>query len=133
MNILFRFDASEELLERVRSLATDGIQITCAPESEDTTYQSALPEAEVIWHVLKPIDAAQIARAPKLRLIQKIGVGVNTIDLDACRARGIAVCNMPGTNTRAVAEMALLLMLACLRRLNTLDAGVRRSGGWGEG
>ena len=48
-----------------------------------------------------------IAGAPRLRLIQKIGVGVNTIDLEAARARGIAVCNMPGTNTPAVAEMTL--------------------------
>ncbi len=49
--------------------------------------------------------------------IQKIGVGVNTIDLDAAKARGIAVCNLPGTNARAVAELTLALMLAVLRRV----------------
>ena len=53
-----------------------------------------------------------IAAAPRLRLIQKIGVGVNTIDLDAAKARGIPVCNLPGTNSRAVAELTLALMLA---------------------
>jgi lactate dehydrogenase-like 2-hydroxyacid dehydrogenase len=42
-----------------------------------------------------------------LKLIQKIGVGVNTIDLEAAREHGVAVCNMPGTNSRAVAEMTL--------------------------
>ncbi len=73
-----------------------------------------------------------IAAAPRLRLIQKIGVGVNTIDLDAAKARGIAVCNLPGTNSRAVAELTLALMLAVLRRLPRFDAAIarRRAGPW---
>ena len=49
-------------------------------------------------------------------------MGVNTIDLEAASAAGIAVCNMPGTNSRAVAEMTLLLMLSTLRRLPQSDA-----------
>ena len=72
-----------------------------------------------------------IAAAPRLRLIQKIGVGVNTIDLEAARARGIAVCNLPGTNARAVAELTLALMLAVLRRLPRFDAAMRR-GAWAD-
>ena len=83
----------------------------------------------MLWHVLKPVTAQVIARAPKLRLIQKIGSGVNTIDLEAAKRRGIAVCNLPGTNSRAVAEMTLLLMLACLRRLPDLHGHVK-SGTW---
>ena len=66
-----------------------------------------------------------IAAAPKLKLIQKIGIGVNTIDLEAAKARGIPVCNLPGTNSRAVAELTLALMLAALRRLPRFDAGLR--------
>ena len=83
----------------------------------------------MLWHVLKRCTAEMIAAAPKLRLIQKIGVGVNTIDLDAAKARGIAVCNLPGTNARAVAELTLALMLAVLRRLPRFDAAMRR-GEW---
>jgi hypothetical protein len=74
-----------------------------------------LPDAEVLLRILKPLTKAVIDRAPALRLIQKIGVGVNTIDLEAARARGIAVANMPGTNTKAAAETAPMLMLAALR------------------
>ena len=70
-------------------------------------------------------------RAPRLKLIQKIGVGVNTIDLDAAKARGIAVCNLPGTNARAVAELTLALMLAVLRRMPRFDAAMRR-GVWSD-
>jgi phosphoglycerate dehydrogenase-like enzyme len=57
-------------------------------------------------------------------------VGVDTIDLEAARAQGIAVCNMPGANTRAVAELTLLLMLAALRRLAELDRQTRAGKGW---
>ncbi len=90
-----------------------------------------LPQTDVLWHVLKRCTSEMIAAAPKLRLIQKIGVGVNTIDLDAAKARDIAVCNLPGTNARAVAEMTLALMLAVLRRLPRFDAAMRR-GAWSD-
>ena len=123
--ILFHFDGSEALRQRLQPLG-----ITLCPESDEAGFDRLLPEVEVLWHVLKPVTEAVIARAPRLRLIQKIGIGVNTIDLEAARRRGIAVCNLPGTNTRAVAEMTLLLMLACLRRLPDLDAAVR-AGQWG--
>ena len=89
-----------------------------------------MADAEVLWHVLKPVTAKVMAAAPKLKLIQKLGVGVNTIDLEAARARGIAVANMPGTNSAAVAEMALSLMLAVLRRTVYFDELTRSGEGW---
>lgn len=128
MKVLFRFDASEALRRKV---AAFGVEV--CPESDDAAYQRLLPEIEVLWHVLKPVTAEHIAAAKKLRLIQKIGTGVNTIDVDAAKKRGIAVCNLPGTNSRAVAEMTLLLMLACLRRLPELNDSVKTqswAGAW---
>ncbi|MCW5774387.1 MAG: 3-phosphoglycerate dehydrogenase, partial [Rhodospirillaceae bacterium] len=113
MKVLFRYDCGPALAARFADYPALAIA-TCS-EADDSGYARHMEEAEVLWHVLKPVTAAHIAAAPKLRLIQKIGVGVNTIDLEAARARGIAVCNMPGTNSRAVAEMTLLLMLAALR------------------
>ena len=126
MSILFHFDGSEALRQR---LAPRGI--TLCPESDTSAFEALLPQVEVLWHVLKPVTDEIMKRAPRLRLIQKIGVGVNTIDVAAAKRRGIAVCNLPGTNTRAVAEMALLLMLACLRRLPDLHSSVRRAR-WGD-
>jgi phosphoglycerate dehydrogenase-like enzyme len=125
MKVLFRFDASGALARRVAGLSGDGIEVLCCPEAEDTEYESLLPGIDVLWHVLQPVTAGQIAAAKKLKLIQKIGSGVNTIDVEAARLRDIAVCNLPGVNSRAVAEMTLLLMLACLRRLPELDSMVR--------
>lgn len=124
MKVVFHFDGSEALRAR---LETQGI--TLCPESDDAAFARLLPETQVLWHVLKPVTAHVIAAAPKLELIQKIGSGVNTIDIDAARRRGIAVCNLPGTNSRAVAEMTLLLMLACLRRLPALCECVQK-GDW---
>ena len=126
MKVVFHSAAGPDLAAR---LLIPGLDITACPEEDDAQLARLLPECEVLWHVLKPCTAAMIEAAPRLRLIQKIGVGVNTIDLDAARARGIPVCNLPGTNARAVAELALTLMLAALRRVPLFDAELRR-GRW---
>ena len=123
MKVVFHFDGTDALRARL------GDVILC-PESDTAAFERLLPEMEVLWHVLKPVTAEIIARAPKLRLIQKIGSGVNTIDVEAAKKRGIAVCNLPGTNSRAVAEMTLLLMLACLRRLPQLQTAMTT--GWSD-
>ena len=133
MKAVFHYDAGPRLRARLDELVGEGFAVTPCPEADDSRLAALLPEAEVLLHVLKPVTAAAIALAPRLRLIQKIGVGVNTIDLDAARARGIAVANMPGTNTQAVAEAALLLMLAALRNLAGLDRACRAGLGWARG
>ena len=112
MKILFHYDAGEQLRETVTQLDSRGLDVVCCPEGQPEPFNTEVVDAEIIWHVLEPVTADVITRAPKLKLIQKIGAGVNTIDLDAVKKRGIAVCNMPGTNSRAVAEMALLLILS---------------------
>ena len=129
MKVLFRFDGASWLAERVAQFAPELFVQLCS-EREDGAYQSMLTESEVLWHVLRPVTAEAIAAAPRLKLIQKIGVGVNTIDLEAARRRGVAVCNLPGTNTRAVVELTLLLMLACLRRTTGFDTLTRQGKGW---
>jgi phosphoglycerate dehydrogenase-like enzyme len=127
MNVLFHYTAGPDLAARLAAIRD--LRIAVCPEHDDAVLTRLLPETDVIWHVLKRCTAEMIVAAPKLRLIQKIGVGVNTIDLDAAKARGIAVCNLPGTNARAVAELTLALMLAVLRRLPRFDAAIRR-GEW---
>ena len=105
-------------------------QAVVVDETDDAGFAREIVDADVLLHVLKPVTPAMIAAAPRLRLIQKLGVGVNTIDLEAAKAAGVAVVNMPGTNSQAVAEMALALMLAVLRRLSYLDPLTRRGEGW---
>ena len=101
----------------------------CAEDDDDTFYHE-LSDAEVIWHVLRPISGEDLAKASKLRLVHKMGAGVNTIDVDTATRLGIAVANMPGANAASVAEGAVLLMLAALRRLPALDRATREGKGW---
>ena len=127
MKVVYHAAAGPDLAVRMASLS--GLEIAICPDGDDQRLASLLPDCEVLWHVLQRCTEDMIVAAPRLRLIQKIGVGVNTIDLDAAKARGIPVCNLPGTNSRAVAEMTLALMLAVLRRVPRFDASLR-SGVW---
>src|SRR6185312_10328689 len=72
------------------------------------------------------IDEALLARAPRVRLVANMAVGVDNVDLGACRARGVAVTNTPGVLTEATADLAFALLLAAARRVAEGDAIVRR-------
>jgi len=98
--------------------------------TDDPTFYRELPDAEVIWHVLRPLSGDDLKRGARLRLVHKFGAGVNTIDVDAATEHGIAVANMPGANAPSVAEGTVLLMLAALRRLPVLDRATREGRGW---
>jgi phosphoglycerate dehydrogenase-like enzyme len=127
MKAVLQYRASPGLRKRIAALDFPTVIVD---ETDRDTFLREMRNADVLLHVLEPVTASVIDAAPRLQLIQKIGIGVNTIDLDAARRRGVAVCNMPGTNTQAVAEMTLLLMLATLRRLAYLDALTRAGKGW---
>jgi phosphoglycerate dehydrogenase-like enzyme len=110
--------------------ADEEAQVVVSSEEDVAKFASDLRDAEVLLHILRPVTEEVLAGAPRLRLVQKIGVGVDTIDLEAARRRGVAVANMPGTNTQAVAEAALMLMLAALRNLPGLERECRAGNGW---
>ena len=128
MDVIYHYPAGPDLARRLAALGDRRLSVSVCEPADGNRFRELLPGAEAIWHLLEPLTAEIIASAPRLRLIQKLGVGVNTIDLEAARRGGVAVCNMPGTNTQAVAEMTLLLMLSALRRVNRLDAAART--GW---
>jgi len=130
MKVIYNYAAGAGFAADLAALARESLEVAICTEADDARLFELLGDAEVLWHCLRPVDASVIDAAPRLRLIQKIGVGVNTIDLERARARGIAVCNMPGTNSRAVAEHTLALLLAVLRQILKFDADVRRGDGW---
>jgi phosphoglycerate dehydrogenase-like enzyme len=130
MKAVLQYRATPGFRAAIEALENDWLRIAVVDETDKRTFAREMSDACVLLHVLERVTAAAIDQAPQLKLIQKFGVGVDTIDLDAARARGIAVCNMPGANTRAVAELTLLLMLATLRRLCDLDRATRGGRGW---
>ncbi len=62
-----------------------------------------------------------LSHAPKLRVISKWGTGIDSIDLEACRQRGITVCNTPNAFSESVADTTLGYILFFVRRLHTLS------------
>ncbi|BBY63533.1 glyoxylate reductase [Mycolicibacterium helvum] len=129
VRVLAHFLPSEAVLDIVAPEA-DWLDVRWCHEDDDQTLRRELPEAEVIWHVLRPLSGADLRLGPRLRLVHKLGAGVNTIDVEVATELGIAVANMPGANAPSVAEGAVLLMLAALRRLPALDRATRQGRGW---
>jgi glyoxylate reductase len=70
------------------------------------------------------------AAGPQLRIVSNYAVGVNNVDLDACRRRGVVVSNTPDVLTEVTAELTIALMLALLRRVAEGDRLIRRGEDW---
>lgn len=76
-----------------------------------------ISDADILVVGLEPVPAALFDAVSGLRLVQRLGVGVDSIDLAAAARRGVPVCNMPDFNAGTVAEHAIALILAVTRRL----------------
>jgi D-3-phosphoglycerate dehydrogenase len=108
-------------VERIEPVAID------APDAD-----ARLADADVVLVREAPLPAERIARLDRCRAIVRYGVGVDNIDLEAAAARGIYVANVPDYGTHEVAEHALALILATVRRIAQRDRAVR-AGAWGVG
>jgi phosphoglycerate dehydrogenase-like enzyme len=130
MKAVLHHPISKQLARHLTDLSPAWLDLTVVPGIAESLDSAAMREAEVLLHVLHPVSAPLMDSAPALKLIQKVGVGVDAIDLPAAAARGIRITNMPGTNTQAVVEMTLGLMLAVLRRITLLDKATKEGRGW---
>ncbi|MEE2929252.1 MAG: 2-hydroxyacid dehydrogenase [Pseudomonadota bacterium] len=66
---------------------------------------------------IEKLDKAMLARFPNLKMVASVSAGFSNIDLDECRARGIAVTNAPGMNSSDVADLAVAMMTSLLLRI----------------
>jgi len=115
--------------EPLRRLEASGfpLQIHAAGKritSAELVEQGA--QTEVFIAGVESYDAATLAALPHARCISRCGVGVDAIDLEEARRRGIAVLNTPDPPTSAVAELALTMMLALSRDLPRQAVHARR-------
>jgi len=92
---------------------------------DDPRVKNWREDADGLMVRVTPLTAEDFATAKKLKVVAKQGVGVNLIDLAAAKAHGVIVCNTPGVNSEAVAEMGLALALAVTRRVAELDRRIR--------
>src|SRR5437899_9266867 len=98
--------------------------------SNSKEYASHLADADALLvRSAVEVNADVLAKAPKLRVIGRAGVGVDNVDLDAATAAGVLVMNTPGGNAISVAEHTLALMLAMARHIPQADASTR-AGKW---
>jgi phosphoglycerate dehydrogenase-like enzyme len=104
----------------------DTVEFVARPSPEDLAIaEGAIVRADAV------VDAALLARAPRLRVLARTGVGVDLVDVAEASARGIAVVITPDSGTRAVAEGVLAQILHLVKRLGPLTALVRE-GRWTE-
>lgn len=98
---------------------------TLAPELE-----ALLPQAEGLLTLLTiSVDASLLERAPKLRVVSNMAVGVDNIDVRACTQRGIPVGNTPGVLTESTADLTMAILLAVARRIPEASQDARQ-GRW---
>ena len=100
-----------------------------ASAHEDEVLALGLAGAWAVVAGSEPYTRGLFAATPELKAILRWGTGSDSIDIPAATEAGVAVITTPAVNAEAVADMALALMLTCIRRLAELDAIVR-SGQW---
>ncbi|HML46569.1 MAG TPA: D-2-hydroxyacid dehydrogenase, partial [Clostridia bacterium] len=90
---------------------------------------SRIGEAELVCTNKTPITAEALAACPNLRYVGVLATGYNVVDVQAARARGIVVTNIPTYGTAAVAQMTFALLLEVCHHVGAHDQAVR-TGEW---
>lgn len=128
MRILFADKFPAHWIERLEG---GGHGIRYEPDLGAADLAGALEDAEVLVVRSTRVDGATLKAGGSLRLVIRAGAGTNTIDRDRARELGIAVCNTPGRNAAAVAELAMGLII-CLDRRIPDNVAALRSGKWNK-
>ena len=111
----------------IQKLKAGGFAVQCKPGLNGLALADALigTKSEVLVVRSTKVPADVIEKAPNLRLIVRAGSGVDTIDVGAATKKGVRVCNCPGQNSVAVAELTIGLMIALDRRIVDETADLR--------
>ena len=91
-----------------------------------TGRKGELRDADVLIDTTFQVTREIIDAAPKLKLIQRTGIGVDMVDMAYAKEKGIPVSVCPGFNSVSVAELAVLDMLALYRRISFMDARTKK-------
>ena len=115
-------DAFDE--ERAVVAATgDELIIANATDPASLIANAAGADALVVQYAT--ITAEILDALPQVRVVSRYGVGVDSVDIPAATARGVAVCNVPDYGTEAVSDHAIALALNAAREVSRLDRGLR--------
>lgn len=92
-------------------------ELTVYPRTSPEQVVSRIGDAEVVFVNKTPITEETIKACPRLRLVGILATGYNVVDIAAAKKQGIAVCNVPGYSTMAVAQMTFALLLELTQRV----------------
>lgn len=98
----------------------DWLGAHCRIEHGEPTPDRLAQADALIVRTYTLVNEALLDQSPKLRVVARAGVGLDNIDLDACKARNIPVVHTPDANTQAVVEYVATMMLASLRPIDRL-------------
>lgn len=118
--------------EALRLLRENGCEVVLNEKERSLTREEMLAAVGDIDGLIANVetwDEALFARAPRLRVIARFGVGYDCIDLEAARRHGVQVVNCPGLNANAVAEMTVALLLGLVREIPRMNRSLRE-GRW---
>jgi D-3-phosphoglycerate dehydrogenase len=113
--------------------ARPDVDLVVLDNPDVAAWHAAIRDADGTLCWLERMDRAAVAAAPRLRVVSRIGVGYDTVEVPACTERGIAVMVANGSNDLSVAEHALMLLLAVARRAVDIDQHVKGGGWWPPG
>src|SRR5699024_9415194 len=111
--------------QKAADAAGHELQLTQSATEEEVIANAAGADALVVQYA--PITAAVLDALPTVKAVGRYGVGVDTVDIPAATARGVAVCNVPDYGTEAVSDHAITLALAVTRGLRPLDMSIRNA------
>ena len=120
----------EKLTEATAAVKARGHEIIAYDTREDDPEKLAQrgKDADVIIIANQPFRKNVIEKCEKLKLLSVAFTGVDHVDVDFCKEKGITVCNAAGYSTNAVAELAFGLAISVLRNIPACDAVCRKEG-----
>ena len=116
--------------EPLNILKDAGFEVTMKGKDFDQAeFEAMIPEYDALIIGAHEFPESVMQRCPRLKIICKHGAGLDNIHLDQAKALGIAVCNVPGTNSNAVADLTFGLMLSVARNIVSTNRWVHE-GKW---
>lgn len=116
---------------RLEALRDDGVEVTYIEEISEESYSPYIETVDALVIRTQPLSAATIARAERLKIVSRHGVGYDAVDLDALKARRIALAIVGDVNSVSVAEHAMMQLLAGAKQMVRADRAVRDPSRWG--
>ena len=129
MKCLFFDTVSADMKVLLRQEKPADMELLFWDELQETQQEAALSTADAALTAIYKIPRALMKKMPKLRIVQKAGVGTDNIDSQAATELGIAVGNVPGGNANGVVELTMALILDLYRHLPELNKGTKE-GKW---